>query len=107
MINKETQTITEQIKCLDGEQYDLNEKRCLPCTYYELIWDSEYKQCKPILKTEFLKQKKEYHKKLNRSNRSAIRFSACFYFVNIITCWQSIFARFEANIEATSFSKII
>jgi hypothetical protein len=57
--DKETQTITEQIKCLDGEQYDLNEKRCLPCTYYELIWDSEYKQCKPILKTEFLKQKKE------------------------------------------------
>jgi len=38
-------TIDEVIKCADGEQYNLNEKRCLPCTAYNLVWDSESKKC--------------------------------------------------------------
>ena len=38
------------VKCLDGEQYEVNSKRCLPCTYYNLIWDSETKKCRVDLK---------------------------------------------------------
>jgi len=60
---KETQTIVEKIKCLDGEQFDQNEKRCLPCTYYELIWDPEFKMCKPILKEKVV-EKKDINKML-------------------------------------------
>uniref|UniRef100_A0A6C0E0I2 Uncharacterized protein n=1 Tax=viral metagenome TaxID=1070528 RepID=A0A6C0E0I2_9ZZZZ len=35
----------EVIKCADGEQYDVNKKRCLPCTAYNLVWDTENKKC--------------------------------------------------------------
>jgi hypothetical protein len=37
-------------KCLEGEQYDVNTKRCLPCTYYNLTWNSETKKCRVDLK---------------------------------------------------------
>lgn len=44
--------IIDQITCLDGEQYDVNEKRCLPCDRYNLVWDPVHKLCKPMLKTD-------------------------------------------------------
>jgi len=43
---RETAHVIETINCLDGEQYDTNSKRCLPCSHYNLEWDSEAKMCK-------------------------------------------------------------
>lgn len=50
--SSEQKEILEQIQCLDGEQYDVNEKRCLPCDQYNLVWDPTHKLCKPMLKTD-------------------------------------------------------
>jgi hypothetical protein len=46
-------------KCLDGEQYDVNSKRCLPCTYYNLVWDKETNKCRIDLKRNILITDKE------------------------------------------------
>lgn len=57
IINQQEQNqIIEDIKCLDGEQYDTNEKRCLPCDKYDLVWDPEHKMCKPMLKDDIIKE---------------------------------------------------
>ena len=42
--------IIQKIKCLDGSQWDTNEKRCISCDKYGLVWDSKYKACKIMLK---------------------------------------------------------
>jgi hypothetical protein len=44
--------IVKSLQCLDGEQFDVDEKRCLPCAHYDLVWDSETKACKPLLKED-------------------------------------------------------
>lgn len=60
VITKQHQNqIIEEIKCLDGEQYDTNEKRCLPCDKYDLVWDPEHKMCKPMLKEDIIREQKE------------------------------------------------
>lgn len=46
----EANNIIEQINCLDGEQFDTNSKRCLPCSQYNLEWDDLTKKC--IIKIE-------------------------------------------------------
>jgi hypothetical protein len=53
--------IMEQVdkKCLDGEQYDVNSQRCLPCTYYNLVWDRETNKCRIDLKRNILITDKE------------------------------------------------
>jgi len=51
--------IIDKIKCLDGAQWDINEKRCISCDKYGLVWDSEYKACKIMLKEEIKKIEKE------------------------------------------------
>ena len=56
----EPEELAEQIKCLDGEQFDVNEQRCLPCTHYGLVWDSQYKICKQMLKEDIAKQKQDH-----------------------------------------------
>jgi hypothetical protein len=56
---KEGNNIVKQIQCLEGEQLDLNENRCLPCTHYGLVWDIEHKLCKPMLKEEILKEQEK------------------------------------------------
>lgn len=43
----------KEIKCLDGEQYDINEKRCLSCDKYNLVWDPEYAKCKMVYKEKY------------------------------------------------------
>ena len=53
----EPKEIAEQIRCLEGEQFDVNEQRCLPCTHYGLVWDSQYKLCKQMLKEDIMDQK--------------------------------------------------
>ena len=53
---EEADKIIKQIQCLDGEQFDSMENRCLPCTHYGLVWDSEHKVCKPMLKQEIIKE---------------------------------------------------
>jgi hypothetical protein len=56
----EPEGLVEKIKCLDGEQLDVNEQRCLPCTHYGLVWDSSYKLCKPMLKKDIIEQKRDH-----------------------------------------------
>lgn len=46
MTSDETKSIMDIITCLDGEQYDTNAKRCLPCSHYDLEWEAEAKMCK-------------------------------------------------------------
>ena len=53
----ESKEIIKQIECLDGEQFDINQNRCLPCSHYQLVWDSESKLCKPMLKDQIFKEK--------------------------------------------------
>ena len=53
---QETIEILKGLQCLDGEQLDSNENRCLPCTHYGLVWDAEHKVCKTMLKEEILKE---------------------------------------------------
>ena len=53
----EPKEIAEKIRCLEGEQFDVNEQRCLPCTHYGLVWDSQYKLCKQMLKEDIIEQK--------------------------------------------------
>ena len=53
---QETDEIIKGLQCLDGEQLDPNENRCLPCTHYGLVWDPEHKVCKTMLKEEILKE---------------------------------------------------
>ena len=53
---EETIEILKGLQCLDGEQLDSNESRCLPCTHYGLVWDAEHKVCKTMLKEEILKE---------------------------------------------------
>ena len=48
----EQKEIVKSLQCLDGEQFDVDEKRCLPCAHYDLVWDSETKACKPLLKED-------------------------------------------------------
>jgi len=57
--DKEKLDIVEKLKCLDGEQFDINENRCLPCTKYGLVWDSETKSCKTMLKEDILKEQEK------------------------------------------------
>ena len=52
---KETKEIINEIKCLDGEQYDINLSRCVPCSDYKLVWDPIYKKCK-LMYSEDIKQ---------------------------------------------------
>ena len=56
----EPKEIAEQIRCLEGEQFDVNEQRCLPCTHYGLVWDSQYKLCKQMLKEDIMEQKDDH-----------------------------------------------
>jgi hypothetical protein len=49
----------DKLKCLDGEQYDVNEKRCLPCNMYGLVWDKESRSCKIMLKEDIVKEREE------------------------------------------------
>jgi hypothetical protein len=32
--------------CAEGELFDVTKQRCLPCSDYDLVWDSKYKKCK-------------------------------------------------------------
>ena len=48
----EQKEIVKSLQCLDGEQFDVDEKRCLPCAHYDLVWDSDTKACKPLLKED-------------------------------------------------------
>jgi hypothetical protein len=57
--DKQTIDIVEKLKCLDGEQYDVNEKRCLPCTMYGLVWDFNTKSCKIMLKDDIVKEQEQ------------------------------------------------
>ena len=57
---EEEKEILEKIQCLDGEQFDVNENRCLPCTYYGLVWDPEYQVCKPMLRKDISKEKEKH-----------------------------------------------
>ena len=57
--NKEQDKIIKQLKCLDGEQFDTNENRCLPCSHYNLVWDPKQNICKPMLKEEILKEQEK------------------------------------------------
>jgi hypothetical protein len=43
---EETNKIKDELKCIDGQQFDVNTNRCLPCTEYNLVWDPIYKMCK-------------------------------------------------------------
>ena len=55
----ESKEIIKQIECLDGDQFDINEKRCLPCSHYQLVWDSETRLCKQMLKDQVSKEKEK------------------------------------------------
>ena len=55
---KETVGIIKELKCLDGEQYDVHYNRCIPCDKYDLVWDPEYSKCKMIYKEEEVNNKK-------------------------------------------------
>ena len=46
----ETKRILDELRCIDGEQFDVNQKRCLPCSHYNLVWDPLYKMCKIAIK---------------------------------------------------------
>lgn len=54
MTPNEVNDIIDTINCLDGEQYDINSKRCLPCTHYNLEWDNESKMCKIRIKNPII-----------------------------------------------------
>jgi hypothetical protein len=43
-----------KISCLDGEQYDVTEKRCISCDKYNLEWDPVFKKCRPVLKKQIV-----------------------------------------------------
>ena len=60
LTEKEGDHIIRQIQCLEGEQLDPNENRCLPCTHYNLVWDTEHKVCKPMLKEEIIKEQEKH-----------------------------------------------
>jgi hypothetical protein len=47
-----SEKVLEEITCLDGEQFDINSKRCLPCSHYNLVWDDQFKKCKIELSPE-------------------------------------------------------
>lgn len=38
--------VLDSIKCTEGEQYDTHENRCMPCSYYNLVWDPRYNRCR-------------------------------------------------------------
>lgn len=60
VISKEhSDEIVKEIQCLQGEQLDPNDKRCLPCTYYNMVWDVEHKMCKPMLKETIKREQDE------------------------------------------------
>ena len=44
--------ILGQLRCLEGEQYDITKNRCVPCNMYNLEWDSKLKKCKINLNKE-------------------------------------------------------
>jgi hypothetical protein len=50
MSEEEANKFKDELQCIDGQQYDVNTKRCLPCTDYNLVWDPLYKVCKVSLK---------------------------------------------------------
>ena len=62
---QETDEIIKGLQCLDGEQLDPNENRCLPCTHYGLVWDPEHKVCKTMLKEEILKELDDFPEKFS------------------------------------------
>lgn len=47
---QEAEDIIGTINCLKGEKYDANSKRCLPCSFYGLEWNSDLKMCNLKLK---------------------------------------------------------
>ena len=58
----EKEKLVEQMKCLDGSQWDVNEKRCISCDKYGLVWDSEYKSCKIMLREDI--EEEQRHKNI-------------------------------------------
>ncbi len=52
MTPQETAKVIKDLSCLSGEQFDVSEQRCLPCTHYNLIWDPIYKKCKAMVKSD-------------------------------------------------------
>ena len=70
---KEKDELIKNIKCLDGEQFDSSENRCLPCDYYGLIWDVENKLCKPMMKEDILKEQQKHLEQSKFPDSSKLR----------------------------------
>lgn len=49
--------VLKEIECKEGK-FDVNEKRCMPCEFYDLVWDGEAKMCKIADKESIKVQKK-------------------------------------------------
>jgi len=42
----EQDAVLDSINCTQGEQYDTHSGRCMPCSYYDLVWDPRYGRCR-------------------------------------------------------------